>query len=228
MWEANEKTINDDFYRDSIAKAIVFNQMSALVSQQPWYHGGYRANVVAYTLAKLSVDLKDKGYSLDFQKIWTAQSMSDNLKQILASVSEQIHDILINPPSNAARNVTEWAKAQACWNQVANLSIDWKGKLESEIITKEEQKIIQKSGIKDRKVLNDYECQLKIVEAGEKFWREFKEWGSSRKLLSDAEINITDILLAMSHTDKTPTEAQSVLLLETVQRLNQEGFPLTL
>jgi len=228
MWDANDKTFNDDFYRDSIAKAIIFNQMSAIVSQQPWYHGGYRANVVYYTLAKLSIDLKDKDYSLDFQKIWNSQSMSDNLKQILASVSEKVHDVLINPPGEIGRNVTEWAKTEACWTQVANLSIDWQWKLESEIITKEEQKTIRKSGIKDRQLLNDYECQLKIVEAGEKFWTEFKEWGSSRKLLSDTEISITDILLAMSHTGKTPTESQSVLLMETVQRLNQEGLPLTL
>ena len=48
---------NELFYRHLIARAIVFQKTERIVSEQPWYAGGYRAEIVAYAIAKLSYDL---------------------------------------------------------------------------------------------------------------------------------------------------------------------------
>jgi len=42
------------YFREAVAKAIVFRSVERLVSGQPWYQGGYRAYVVAYTIAKIA------------------------------------------------------------------------------------------------------------------------------------------------------------------------------
>ena len=42
------------YFREAVTKAIVFRAVERLVSEQPWYQGGYRANVVAYAIAKLA------------------------------------------------------------------------------------------------------------------------------------------------------------------------------
>jgi hypothetical protein len=53
-WSKQEDSFNELFYRHAIAKAIIFEKTGRLVTDQPWYDGGYRAQIVAYTIAKLS------------------------------------------------------------------------------------------------------------------------------------------------------------------------------
>lgn len=44
-WSERPDAFNEVYYRHAIAKAIVFRETEALVTQQSWYEGGYRANI---------------------------------------------------------------------------------------------------------------------------------------------------------------------------------------
>ena len=54
-------TFNEAWYREALAKAIVFKATERLVADQPWYQGGYRANIVAYAIAKIAHDTREHG-----------------------------------------------------------------------------------------------------------------------------------------------------------------------
>ena len=54
-WDGADGQFNEAYFRDVVARTIIFRATERLVSIQPWYQGGYRANVVAYTVAKLPV-----------------------------------------------------------------------------------------------------------------------------------------------------------------------------
>jgi len=62
--------------------------------------------------------------SVDFSRIWDQQSISEQMEKALAHVAKVVHDILVEPPSGI-RNVTEWAKKQACWERVKVLEVEW-------------------------------------------------------------------------------------------------------
>lgn len=49
-WEKSSDSFNELYFRRAIARGILF-RTTELVSEQPWYNGGYRANIVAYTLS---------------------------------------------------------------------------------------------------------------------------------------------------------------------------------
>ena len=44
-WNRHPNDFNEMYYREVVAKAIVFKSVERLVTAQPWYQGGYRANV---------------------------------------------------------------------------------------------------------------------------------------------------------------------------------------
>src|SRR5690606_32141427 len=50
-WEKSDAAYNDKYFKDTIALAILFKHTEWLVSHQPWYEQGYRANIVTYSLA---------------------------------------------------------------------------------------------------------------------------------------------------------------------------------
>ena len=52
-WDKNEKQFNELFFKRLIAKAIVFRYLDRNIMKQPWYGGGYKANIVTYSIAKL-------------------------------------------------------------------------------------------------------------------------------------------------------------------------------
>src|SRR5690606_21932268 len=47
-WSRNDTKYDELWYKRLISKAIVFRWLEAEVPKQPWYEGGYRANIVTY------------------------------------------------------------------------------------------------------------------------------------------------------------------------------------
>ncbi len=56
-WKKSESQFDETWFKRMIAKAIIFRRLEKVVPQQPWYEGGYRANIVTYSMAKLSYDM---------------------------------------------------------------------------------------------------------------------------------------------------------------------------
>ena len=84
---------DEKYYRNLVAKAILFRRTEKLVQQQQY--GGYRANIVTYTLAYLSYKTAQR---IDLEKIWKGQALSQNLEHAIVDVSAIVRDIIINTP----------------------------------------------------------------------------------------------------------------------------------
>ncbi len=223
-WDRKADGFNEMYYRHLVSKAIVFRRLEQLVMKQDWYGGGYRANVVAYAISKLAVDIKQLERGVDFDRIWRTQNTFPELETALLVSAEAVHDIITDIPTNIRnRNVTEWAKQQACWHRVQKRTISWPSAFLQSLVSGEELMELRKSGIKNQKQLNGIEAQTAVVTAGGDFWTEVKQWGAREKLLSFKEANILD--LAARVPLKIPTEKQCLVAMSTLQSLQAEGCP---
>lgn len=219
-WEREPDKFNEAFFRTAIAKAIIFREVERLVTKQPWYEGGYRANIVAYAIAKLSHDLEQMGRSVDYERIWRKQGISKNLQDALTLSAGEVQRIIVDPSSGSG-NITEWAKQPACWTRVSALRIEWPQAWLDELLSAEERRTAERDGIKNQRILNGIEAQTIVVNAGAETWRSVREWGSSRQLLSAKEEGILAVAAAIPH--RIPSEKQSMSVITTLQRLHQEG-----
>jgi len=63
--------------------------------------GRYRANIVAYTIAKFShlILFESVGKLLDFKKIWNRQALGPALERQLILIAEQMFAIIVSPQS---------------------------------------------------------------------------------------------------------------------------------
>ena len=98
-WTKNPDQFNKRYYTDAIAKAIVFRETEKLVTEQAWYEGGYRANVVAYAIAKIAHDVGEMNLAVDFGSIWRKQGISNALRDALTLAAKASHDVLVTPPA---------------------------------------------------------------------------------------------------------------------------------
>ena len=223
-WESNPDNFNDVYYRESIAKAIVFKEVEKLVTKQPWYEGGYRANVVAYAIAKLGREVDRIGASLDFEEIWRTQKISDGLREMLTISAKAVHGVITNPPASTG-NVTEWAKRRACWERVEKHEIAWPEPLESYCITKGQKSDLMKSGVTDQKLMNGIEAQTIVVGIAREIWMQLRNWGLDRGILTPPEDNA--LKLAAFALVKVPSERHCQLAIATMRKLHQEGCPIS-
>ena len=222
-WNKRSNDFNEMYYREAIAKAIVFRSVERLVTEQPWYQGGYRANVVAYAISKLAHDVAQRGEAINFERVWRAQSITSALRDALVVSAKAVHDVIVDPPESM-RNVTEWAKQQACWHRVMSLHVTWPVALETELVSSVERHEEKRAAVKDQKMLNGIEAQTVVVQAGSALWSDVKVWGMSKGLLSPDDQGILEVAISMPA--KVPSEKQSVRTIEILQRLREEGCQL--
>lgn len=222
-WERAEDQFNEAYFRHAVAKAIVFRHLERRVSEQPWYDGGYRANIVAYTLAKLGNDVAASRNEVDFDRVWREQSVSAPLDSALLAGAEAIHLAIVNPPAGS-RNVSEWAKQQACWSRVAGLEIEWPEDLSRALVAKSESVARQRDAEAVQRIDNGIEAQTAVIEAGAKAWADVKEWGVARRLLTPDDVSFLEVCASIPR--KVPSEKQCARALAILRRLHSEGCPL--
>src|SRR3546814_11904339 len=90
-----------------------------MVSAQPWYNGGYRANIVTYTLAVISEIVRRQGKAIDYGRVWNAQGINGTFEQALADISKVVNEEIIRPPTGIS-NISEWYKKDASWTGLQN------------------------------------------------------------------------------------------------------------
>jgi hypothetical protein len=100
-----------------MAKGILFKATEQIVTNQQF--GGYRANIVTYTIAKLCNATAQR---VDLDRIWRDQGISDALTAALEEISHHVHKVIVNPPAGTT-HVGEWTKREACWSRM--LEVDW-------------------------------------------------------------------------------------------------------
>ncbi len=119
---------DEKYFQRLVAKAILFRRTEKLVQQQQF--GGYRANIVTYTLAFLSYKTAQR---IDLDRIWKEQCLSQTLEQEIISVSVLVHKLITDPPNGA--NIGEWCKKEKCWENVKNIEYSLSEELETELVS---------------------------------------------------------------------------------------------
>ena len=221
QWQAAPDDFNEAWYREAVAKAIVFKATERLVTDQAWYQGGYRANIVAYAIAKTAHDARERSRAVDFQDIWRRQALPPAMTSALVAAAESVHDVLVAPPEGIS-NVTEWAKKQACWNRVSELVVAWPRPFLNDLISTADRRDAARSARREQRVLNSVEAQIAVVNAGSAFWAAALEWGTERGLLTPTEAGVLGV--AANPAGRTPTERQASRAVEALSKLQSEGY----
>lgn len=227
-WKKSSDGFNEFYFKRIVARALIFRACEKLVSAQPWYNGGYRANIVAYTLAVLSEIVRRQGKALDYGRIWNAQGINGTLEATLVSVSKAVNDEIIRPPAGIS-NISEWCKKDACWTGLQNRLSMFEDLLSEEfseeLLSAEDSASEAQTAKKTQKLDNGIEAQRRVMSITADDWAKVHRVLLTRKLLSTKEAGVLGV--AMQIPIKIPTEKQCVVLIETLERARLEGVLIT-
>lgn len=221
MWAKDSSEINSKYFKDLVAKAILFKGTERLVSSYEWYKEikAYRANIVTYTIALLGYYAKKQKKNVDLNKIWLDQGLYPSLIEQIAITSKQVYEFLVRD-DRGTLNVTEWAKKEECWRRA------------------------KKEEYLSLKILNDFEMDLvevraklsKVTEAVVdsmdfvlsiplETWQEIKAWGEKYLYLTPKDKSYLEMAERIFTHNKLPSSDKKYKeIVKVYNRLVSEGF----
>ena len=217
MSQQKRKLPDEQYYHNLIAKAIMFRRTEKLVSQQKY--GGYRANIVTYTLAFLSYKTAQR---IDLERIWKEQALTEALEKEIVEVSKFIQQTIVNPPGGA--NVGEWCKKEKCWKEIKEHKYEISKQLVNELISAEKAK---KEQVTDNSVEVTENDQAIIDEAASipaSTWFELSRWAKETQNFAPWQRSIVFSVGTLIGREKKPSIKQSIQALKVYKGAIEKGF----
>lgn len=178
----NLKKINNVYFEDTIAKAILFKTADKLYGTKASdVHIGELKNVtVPYTIALLTRITDGK---LDLYKIWKAQQLSPALSDFIFDLMIQVNEFIIK--NSVGSHYIEWAKKEECWDKV-------KGHTFAYDLAQIKDDLIDSSNPPARRVTGEdlsgnctYEHEMGIIRSiPPSLWNKIADWGQSSGFLA--------------------------------------------
>lgn len=223
-WKADKDQFGDDYFKGLVGKCILFNAVRQRVMKSDWYTTGYLANIVTYSLAKLSFESEkvSGGGDLDFNRIWLAQSVDVDLLEVMDAVAERVFKVL-TADDRPVLNVTEWAKREKAWEAVKSVPFTGAALLSTYTVKAADAISAKREARADQKLLTGIAAQIYVTGQGSRYWNRLRDFAKAMNMATPKELGI--LAVAIGETGRgLPSELQSAALVQLEKRAQTMGF----
>ena len=178
----NLKKINNVYFEDTIAKAILFKTADKRYgTKASAVHIGELKNVtVPYTIALLTRITDGK---LDLYKIWKAQQLSPALSDFIFDLMIQVNEFIIK--NSVGSHYIEWAKKEECWDKVKGHTFAYDlAQIKDDLIDSSNPPVRRVTG-EDLSGNGTYEHEMGIIRSiPTSLWNKIADWGQTSGFLA--------------------------------------------
>ena len=220
-WESDRSSINEQYFKEIVAIALLFNLLRASVMSQSWYENGYLANIVAYSLSKFHKELRRnfRDREFDLLSIWKKQEVESGLLDELLRIAKLVLEKLTDP-SRPVANVTQWAKQESCWDAIRDCNYEFATDLSLFLVDQSDQKEVRKEARKAQNLDSGIEAQSLVVKQPIKHWEKILNDPALATSMSPTDIDLAQI---MTKPRAVPSEKQALRLIKVLESAVQNG-----
>jgi len=181
-----EKKLNNIYFEDTIAKAILYRSAEKVYGVKPNAIGDMRYITTPYAITLLN---RLTNNQIDLYKIWKEQKISVALKELLHEMMSAIEPFIKETAPGGLYG--EWAKKEDCWIRVKN-------KVFGFVLASLKQDLIDKKSPLKRVIISDDKNEVlkrqedleKIIAIPTIIWKKIEDWGKESGNLTDNQQNI--------------------------------------
>lgn len=175
-WDKNPSNFEIAFYRDLIAKAILFKSADhAIQYKSGWYklEPGFKAETTTYTVSLLRFLIQKQGNDINLKRIYDNQKISESLSKEIINLAKVVRDNILDLDfRDGAANPSEFCKTNKAWNKFKLIDYDLSIIEPNDYISKEEiEDTLNKNKI-DNEISNDLSYMEKVRKIDQDQWIE--------------------------------------------------------
>ena len=171
----NVKKINNVYFEDAIAKAILFKTADKLYGTKASGSniGEMKQVVVPYTVSLINIITCGK---LDLYKIWKNQAISSALSDFIYDLMKQVNEFILK--ESPVSHYIEWAKKEECWAAVKAHSFDIEPDRIKDAIIDPSSSSIRNVYSENGKDSDAVEYEMGIIRSiPVSLWKKIADWG---------------------------------------------------
>lgn len=227
QWEKDNTIYNEIYYKDLIAKAIVFKRIEQIISNESWYleNKGYRAQLVPYTFSKFVYEISQLKKQFNYRKVWELQCLPEVYEEDIKKIAKLCFDTFYDPKRPIV-NVGEYTKRQICWEKIRDTHIELSEETKENLITSEEKQTEDRAAKKEQNFTNEVVSEIDIYNLGIDYWNKVLEVGTQLKELNPYEQSLCDVAIKyIKQIYRTLSRKQVKDLIQLKKKMDQYIAP---
>lgn len=229
-WEKGENTqlrFNQEYFKQSVSLGILFKAIESLVSDQPWYTGAYRANVVTYSISLfhhlLAAQFPDSEFNLGL--IWRQQEVPSEILNIFTDLTKFVYD-RITDTSGGIVNITQRCKQKSFWEDMLSRPLPTLSKktISAFMLGRNEVQQVQKAAKSQQKLLNGAELQNWVYTQGVPYWVRIQEFSQNKSIRLSPQEEAALSAAFKLNTGRIPPEFVCRVLQTLSRKCEENGF----
>lgn len=171
MWIANPDQFDQMFYKELIARKILFEHIGRQISEQSWYkeNGAYRPQLIEYTFAKLVLEAEKVGLGINYIRIWDKQSVQDDFNEDIRKIAYLAYECLYDP-NRTKSNIETYSKTEECWKRMEKKTYVLSATLRKLLISKADKEVQAKT-LTNVEIPRFCETEMDIFKMGVAYWK---------------------------------------------------------
>lgn len=213
---ADNIDVDEVFFEDTIAKAIIFRECEKLYGTGAKAIGDLRYMVVPYTVAWLRHVTDNR---INLEKIWRNQIIPSDFLDILKSVLHNVDRFMRETAPGGL--IGEWAKKEDCWKILRRYDIGTDiSHLENFYYSNDE--ISSRYQISSLQEEEKIQIEDKIRELGSDRWIDIQQWAKTTRKLEQLKINMIWKIIRKIDNNKSFSDKE-LLVAEEILRIKEES-----
>jgi hypothetical protein len=195
---------DEAYFHRAVARALLFKETERIVSRQKF--GGYRANIVTYTLAWLSHRTAKR---VDLDAIWSLQGLPPELAAFIETLAVHANEHVTSPPGG--QNVTEWCKKEACWEKFRDLELSVPSAVEKGLLSREKAQASSSAhALEEHTSAEEAELIARIGAIPADSWFNLAAWAKDTQTLKPWQRSLSFSLGRLASNGKPPSRKQAM------------------
>lgn len=231
VWDNNPETINEYFFKELVAKFIIWQVCKKAVYKQEEFVGNTKATLTAYTIYILKALMDKQSLEFNYPKVWQDQDVNDFYNDQFIETSIRINALLNQFSEETGNAILSMAKSKENLMKVQSIidkgdyfSLDmmFKTQLVSKNIIEEKR---QDSAQQTKTVTKSISSLIELCNTPPAKWLALIKNAEDKGVLNETDKQVLSLVpnVLLGKSLKTPTDKQVDLINKTLVKLEDKG-----
>ena len=231
IWDNNPETINEYFFKELVAKFVIWQACKKAVYKREEFVGNTKATLTAYTIYILKALMDKQDLEFNYPKVWQEQSVNDFYYDQFIETSIKINALLNQLSEQTGKAVLSMAKSKETLIKVQSIidktdyfSLDmmFKTQLVSKNVIEEKR---QDSAQQTKTVTKAVSSLIDLCNIPPAKWLALIKNAEDKGVLNENDKQVLSLVpnVLLGKSLKTPTDKQVDLINKTLAKLEDKG-----